>query len=121
MSAPVEKKDTKKPKLAHLEKPMTKAEIIGHLADRLDMKKTDITSVFDELSELIHHHLGKKGPGSFVLHNLFKVEVVKKAAVKAKEGVNPFTKELMVVPAKPASKKVKVKVLKHLKDYVAAQ
>ncbi len=121
MSAPVEKKDAKKTKLAHLEKPMTKAEIIGHLADRLDMKKADVTTVLDELAELIHHHLGKKGPGSFVLHNLFKVEVVKKAAVKAKEGINPFTKEPMTIAAKPASKKVKIKVLKHLKDYVAAQ
>jgi nucleoid DNA-binding protein len=121
MSALVEKKDAKKGKLAPLEKPMTKAEIIGHLADRLDMKRVDIVLVFDELADLIYHHLGKKGPGVFVLHNLFKVEVVKKAAVKAKEGINPFTKEPMVIAAKPASKKVKVKVLKHLKDYVAAQ
>ncbi|MBM4222408.1 MAG: DNA-binding protein [Gammaproteobacteria bacterium] len=117
MTAHVEKKV----KLSTIEKPMTKAELVGYLADRLEMRKVDIVAVLDELADVIHHHLGKKGPGMFTLHNLLKIEVVKKAAVKAKEGVNPFTKEAMIIPAKPASKKVKIKALKHLKDLVAQQ
>jgi len=108
-------------KLVHLEKAMTKAEIISHIADRLEMKKTDVSAVLEELTDLIYHHVSKKGPGHFVMHKLLKVEVVKKAAVKAKEGVNPFTKQPMMIPAKPASKKVRVKLLKQLKDFVQDQ
>jgi len=47
-----------------------------------------------------------------------KMKVVKKAATKAREGVNPFTGEKMMFKAKPASKKVRVMPLKSLKGMV---
>jgi hypothetical protein len=56
----------------------------------------------------------------FSLPGLLKMVVVKKPARKAKKGVpNPFRPgELMDVAAKPASKVVKVRALKALKDMV---
>jgi hypothetical protein len=40
------------------------------------------------------------------------------AATKAREGINPFTKEKMIFKAKPASKKVRALPLKSLKAFV---
>jgi len=59
-----------------------------------------------------------RGPGLFTLPGLLKMKVVKKPATKAREGINPFTKEKMVFKAKPASKKVRVLPLKSLKALV---
>jgi len=40
-------------------------------------------------------------------------------ATKAREGVNPFTGEKMMIKAKPASKKVRIRALKNLNEMVA--
>ena len=47
-----------------------------------------------------------------------KMKVVKKPATKARQGINPFTKEPTVFKAKPARKLVKIRALKGLKDAV---
>jgi DNA-binding protein HU-beta len=41
---------------------------------------------------------------------------VKKAATKARQGINPFTKQPTIFKAKPARKLVKIRALKALKD-----
>jgi nucleoid DNA-binding protein len=56
--------------------------------------------------------------GIVTLPGLLKLKVVKKPASKAREGINPFTKEKMVFKAKPASKKVRALPLKNLKAMV---
>jgi hypothetical protein len=45
-----------------------------------------------------------------------KMKVVKKPATKARQGINPFTKEPTIFKAKPARKLVKIRALKGLKD-----
>ena len=47
-----------------------------------------------------------------------KIKVVRKAATKARRGINPFTKEEMMFKAKPARNVVKVLALKGLKEMV---
>ena len=47
------------------------------------------------------------------------MKVVKKPATKARQGINPFTKEPMTFKAKPASKKVRLLPLKSLKGLVS--
>src|SRR4051794_27353675 len=91
--APVEKKAAK---------PRTKGEIFAKLAESTGLSKKQISSVFDGMSELIKAELGKKGPGIFVVPGLLKLKVVRKPATKAGQRLNPFTKEMMNVPAKPA-------------------
>ena len=44
--------------------------------------------------------------------------MVAKPATPEKKGINPFTKEPMVVKAKPARRDVKVRALKGLKEMV---
>jgi nucleoid DNA-binding protein len=53
-----------------------------------------------------------------VIPGLVKLRVVKKPATKERQGINPFTKEPITIPAKPASKKVRATALKNLKDLV---
>jgi len=100
-------------------KPPTKSEIYTTIADDTGLTKKDVAAVFDSLSGLIQKNLGGRGgPGLFTVPGLLKMRVVKKAATKARKGINPFTGEEMMFKAKPASKTVKVAALKGLKDMV---
>jgi nucleoid DNA-binding protein len=99
-------------------KPATKAEIFGQLAEKTGVAKKDISSVFDALGDMIGKELGKKGPGQFVIPGLLKLKVVNKPATKAKQGINPFTKEPMMIKAKPARNVVKAVPMKALKELV---
>jgi nucleoid DNA-binding protein len=99
-------------------KSATKAEIYGQIAERTGLTKKDVSKVFEGLSELIGKELGKKGPGLFQIPGLLKLKVVRKPATKAKQGINPFTKEPMTIKAKPARNVIKALPLKALKDLV---
>ena len=100
-------------------KPATKAEVINTLADKTGLGKKDITDVFAALlGELIATELGKKGPGVFVIPGMLKLKVVRRPATKAKQGVNPFTKEPMTIKALPARNVVRAVPLKSLKELV---
>ena len=110
--ASAEKSSSGQPKAA------TKAEIYTTLSEKTGLTKKDISSVFTAMNELIGKELGKKGPGIFVVPSLLKLRVVRKPATKAKQGVNPFTKEPMTIKAKPARNVIKAVPLKGLKDLV---
>lgn len=99
-------------------KPATKGEIYTKLAQKSGLSKKQIATVFDSLGELIGNELGKKGPGLFVVPGLLKLKVVRKPATKAKQGINPFTKQPMMYKAKPARNVVKALPLKSLKEMV---
>ena len=99
-------------------KSATKAEIYGHIAEKTGLTKKDVAKVFEGLNELIGKELGKKGPGLFVVPGLLKLKVVRKPATKAKQGINPFTKEPMLIKAKPARNVIKALPLKALKEMV---
>ncbi len=106
-------------KAGNAKKPPTKSEIYTTIADDTGLTKKDVAAVFESLSGLIKKNLGGRGgPGIFTVPGLLKMRVVKKAATKARQGVNPFTGEEMMFKAKPASKTVKVAALKGLKDMV---
>jgi nucleoid DNA-binding protein len=99
---------------------VSKSEILKSLSESTGLSKKEVTSVVDALAGLIGKNIGKKGPGVIALPGLVKIKVVNKPAQPARKGVpNPFKPgELMDVPAKPATRKVKVLPLKALKDMV---
>jgi nucleoid DNA-binding protein len=99
-------------------KSVTKGEIYTALGEKTGLTKKQIAGVFDALSDLIGRELGKKGPGLFVVPGLLKLKVVRKPATKAKQGINPFTKQPMTIKAKPARNVIKALPLKALKDLV---
>ena len=100
------------------EKPMSKTEIYAALAEATGLTKQQVGGLFDELSKLIGKNLGDDGPGNFAIPGLLQIKVVRKPATDEHMGINPFTKEEMVIKAKPAKNVVKVTALKGLKDLV---
>jgi nucleoid DNA-binding protein len=101
-------------------KRMTKAQVISDIAQYAELDKKSVTKVFEALTELIKKELGPRGSGKgeFVIPGLLKLKTVKKKAVAAGPRLNPFTKEMVEYPAKPASKKVRATALKSLKDLI---
>ena len=100
-------------------KPLNKTEIIAYLSEAAGITKQQMSGLFDELAKLIEKNLDEQGPGVFAIPNLLQIKVVRKPAVEAHMGINPFTKQEMTVKAKPAQNVVKVVALKGLKDMVA--
>lgn len=98
-------------------KPTTKSEMLSNIAEKTDLKRKDVSAVFEELATMIKRDL-KSGPGVFNIFGLMKVKVVRKPATPARKGINPFTKEEVMFKAKPARNVVKVLPLKTLKDMV---
>ncbi|MBK7579424.1 MAG: HU family DNA-binding protein [Myxococcales bacterium] len=99
-------------------KRLTKAQVVGEVANVTELDKKSVNRVFEALQEIIRKQLSARGPGEFVVPGLVKLRVVKKPATKERQGINPFTKEPITIPAKPASKKVRATALKALKDLV---
>jgi len=99
-------------------KPPTKSEIMASIAESTELSKKEVAAVFEALNDLIAANLKPRGPGTFSVPGLCKIRVNKKAATKARKGINPFTGLETVFKAKPARKVVKVLPLKNLKDMV---
>ena len=95
----------------------TKSDILAAISKDTGLPKKQVSAVFDSLNTVIKKSL--KSHGLFTLPGLAKMKVVKKPATKAREGVNPFTGERMMIKAKPASKKVRIRALKNLNEMVS--
>jgi nucleoid DNA-binding protein len=100
-------------------KKLTKGALILAILDSVGegWARKDVVKVLDALTELGHNELKKRG--EFVLPGFAKFVVVKKPARPAREGINPFTKEPTTFAAKPASKAVKARPAKAIKDAIA--
>ena len=112
-----EKKLAKSAKSAS--KTLTKSALIQAVTDALGegANKRQVKQTLEVLTDIGHKELKKHG--LFVLPGFAKFVVVKKAAKPAREGINPFTKQPMTFPAKPASKAVKARPIKAIKQAVA--
>jgi nucleoid DNA-binding protein len=106
-------------KITAIKDPMSKSALYATIAERTDVSKKEVAAVFDALTDIIDGHVRKRGAGTFTLPGLLKVTTVKKPAVKARKGINPFTGEETMFKAKPASIQVKVRPLKKLKDFAS--
>lgn len=103
-------------KVAIIKDRFSKTQILDQIAETTSLTRKQVSSVLDSLTEVIDSHLKKNAVGEFVLPGLLKISTVRKPAVKARKGINPFTKEEVMFKAKPASTAVKVRPLKKLKD-----
>ena len=97
---------------------LSKSELIQRIMDGhpSEIARKDVKGVIDAVAAIGHKELKKTG--AFVVPGFAKFVVVKKPAVKARSGINPFTKEPTTFKAKPARKVIKVRPLKALKDMV---
>lgn len=106
----------KKP--ASIKEKYSKTQIMEAIAEETGLTRKQVGSVLESLAGVIELHVKKKSAGEFVLPGLLKITAVSKPAVKARKGINPFTKEEVMFKAKPATTVVKVRALKKLKDMV---
>ena len=99
-------------------KPLSKAEILNAIVDAggEELSRKHVKQVVETLVSVGHKELKKNGV--FVLPGFAKFVVVKKPARPAREGINPFTKEKQRFAAKPASKGVRARAVKAIKDAV---
>ena len=89
---------------------MTKAQIVGALADKIGMSKVDTKRYLDALYDLAISEVKKSG--QFVVANLGKLVKVHRAE---RMGRNPATGESIKIPAKTV---VKFRVAKAVKEAV---
>ncbi len=106
----------KKIKTTAIQNRMSKSQIIAELAETTELSKKEVTGVLTQLNGLIERHIKKRACGEFLLPGLLKIVTVKKKAVKARKGINPFTGEEQMFQAKKATTIVKVRALKKLKE-----
>jgi nucleoid DNA-binding protein len=119
-SSAAKKKAAAKPRKASaIQKKFTKTEILNEIATNTNLSKKEVSSVLDELSIVIARHIKKRAVGEFTLPGLLKIKSVVRPARPARKGVpNPFKPgELMDIPRKPATTRVKVLPLKKLKEF----
>lgn len=91
-------------------KPLTKTQLIAHLAETTDLPKKQVSELLDALLDIAYKEAKKEHGFSFP--GLGKLVVVKR---KARDGVNPATGEKIRIPAKKA---LKFRIAKAAKDAV---
>jgi nucleoid DNA-binding protein len=79
-----------------------------------DVTRKQVKAILDALSDVAYKELKKSGV--FTMPGFAKFRVVKKPATKARQGINPFTKQPTTFAAKPASKSVRARPIKAIKD-----
>ena len=99
-------------------KGLSKSDVLNELAEKTGLQRKQVAGVLEELGNLIERQLGKKGPGLFTVPGLLKMKVREKKAQPAGMRKNPFTGEMKMSPAKPASRTIRVTALKKLKDRI---
>src|SRR4051812_17584650 len=92
---------------------MTKSQLIEKIAQLRELAKKDVKGMMEALAEVGYKELKKNGV--FVVPGFAKFVVIKKAATKARKGVNPFNGEEMMFKAKPARKVVRARPVKAAK------
>jgi len=89
-------------------KSMTKAEMIGAMAEKTGLTRKQVSEFFDHLSDLAY----KEAPNGFTLPGLGKLVLAERAA---RMGRNPKTGEPIHIPAK---KSLKFRFAKEAKDAI---
>jgi DNA-binding protein HU-beta len=89
-------------------KPMSKAAIIAHFANKFSMKKKDAAAVFEEIARVAY----KEAKNSFTIPGIGKLVLVNR---KARIGRNPKTGEQIQIPAKTV---VKFRIAKAAKEAI---
>ncbi|MBL6695624.1 MAG: HU family DNA-binding protein [Luminiphilus sp.] len=115
--APAKKAPAAALKVKAISEKLTKTQIVGALADNTGLTKKQVSAVMDAMNNLIEGSIKKRGVGEFTIPGMMKITTVRKPAVKARKGINPFTGEETMFKAKPATTAVKIRPLKRMKEF----
>jgi nucleoid DNA-binding protein len=109
------KKSTKASAKSAANKPPTRNEVYRDIAAKTGLTRKDIVAVCDALTHVMVKSV--KTHGTFNHLGLMKLTLVKKPAVAGGKLVrNPFTGDMVRQKARPASRSVRVRPLKAIKD-----
>jgi len=101
--------------LANSNKPPTKSEIYREISAKTGLSRKDVVGVCDALTDVMAKSV--KRHGSFNYLGLLKLTLVKKPAIAGGKLVkNPFTGEMVKQKPRPASRSVRVRPMKAIKD-----
>ncbi len=107
-----QKKSEKKPPT------LSKSALINAVVQEVgEISRKEVKTILEQLADIAYKELKKSG--MFTMPGFAKFRVVKKPATKAREGTNPFTKQPMTFAAKPATKSIRARAIKSIKDAVA--
>ena len=96
---------------------LSKSQMFEALAEDSGVTKSEVKKVWGSLERLIEASICERGYGQFTLPGLMKVTTVRRPAIKARRGINPFTKEEIWFNAKPATTGVRIRALKKMKRF----
>jgi len=96
---------------------LSKSQMFEALAEDSGVTKSEVKKVWGSLERLIEASICERGYGQFTLPGLMKVTTVRRPAIKARRGINPFTKEEIWFKAKPATTGVRIRALKKMKRF----
>lgn len=96
---------------------LSKSQMFEALAEDSGVTKSEVKKVWGSLERLIEASISERGYGQFTLPGLMKVTTVRRPAIKARRGINPFTKEEIWFKAKPATTGVRIRALKKMKGF----
>ncbi len=91
-------------------KPLTKAQVITHFAEKFELPKKTVGAILDELTTLAAKEA--KAAGAFTVPGVGKISLTKR---KARTGRNPATGATIQIPAKTV---VKMKLSKSFQETV---
>ena len=111
------KKAVEAKKMKPVKSKLSKSQVFEALAEESGMAESEVKKVLGSLERLIEASICEQGYGQFTLPGLMKVTTVRRPAIKARRGINPFTKEETWFKAKPASTGVRIRALKKMKGF----
>jgi nucleoid DNA-binding protein len=99
-------------------KAMTKSALLTHLSEESELKKTEVSKVYDVLVEAVTKELKKNGV--VTLPGLARLKLKRVPMYKGGEKkIMPATGKEYITQPKPAHNKVKAFAVKALKDALA--
>ena len=111
------KKSAEAEKMKPVKTKLSKSQVLEALAEDSGMSKSEVKKVWGSLERLIEASICDQGYGQFTLPGLMKVTTVRRPAIKARRGINPFTQEETWFKSKPASTGVRIQALKKMKGF----
>ena len=111
------KKAVEAKKMKPVKSKLSKSQVFKALAEDSGIAESEVKKVLGSLERLIEASICEQGYGQFTLPGLMKVTTVRRPAIKARRGINPFTKEETWFKAKPASTGVRIRALKKMKGF----
>src|SRR5215212_7581765 len=94
--------------------PLTQSQLVGEVADRAGLSKSDAKAVLDALEEVVLDQLADAE--KVKIGGVVQLTVRVKEATKARKGRNPATGEEITISPKPASVTVKARPLAKAKN-----